>query len=374
MLSTLKAQLATMIATLHSQGKIYSGIFVGDGLHLLYLLFAINIAWALINIILDQDSMHHAVAKLTRSIVIFMFVLGVLNFWTTDKKAGDSWLAFSVQDTFMGLSQGLADKIAAVSGGGDAVGNVIDKMGTSIVNTLAMPGSRLVGNGGAAATPGAVDPSVAFCAGNTCNQAQLDKLKQQEANAPSIIQTVVGWTVGGNGVMALILSEIIMFGIAFILILCTAMIIFTILVGDIMIYVGLTFGPILLPFLLLPQLQITRQLPTGWFDLALGGVFYKAVALVIVGLASSCLDFSAAGSIPAGGGEASIMMSTVMMVFFAVLLKDMISGVGSIVSKLVGGASVSGGGVEAAASFVAGALSQKLGGKGKSTKDKTSTK
>jgi len=114
--------------------------------------------------------------------------------------------------------------------------------------------------------------------------------------------------------------------------------IFLVNAGQIMLYVGLALGPMLIPFLLIDKLSFLFD---GWLKLMISGALYKMVgalvALLAIGAINEAVKYGANA-----GTEDSIYFIALIVAFFAMLAKQLMEKADNIATALSSGGASSG--------------------------------
>lgn len=319
--TTIKQQLTQMLASLHAAGHEFAGMFVADGMALLAALLVLSLAWILVESMLGED-IRSTVSKAVRQIIVAGFVLAALTAWK-DPAGG---LDISVRGLFLEGSAKLTETVGKVGGGlgaagtcgGDVTCAVVDKMIAATNNVLGQP--------------------LAISFTQLTAGGMIDTIMPGWAYMKSLF----GKEEKKDGMFSPLLAMLTSYATAAVLMFALAAYVFALNVGDVMMVVGLTFGPLLLPFLLVPRLPLFGNLAGGWFNLALSGAFYKAVAAVVGFSTLGAMDFVLSNSIAPAGTEAGkagaggVLMAAVTMLFFAWLLKQMLGAVSDMVRAMIG--------------------------------------
>ncbi len=115
--------------------------------------------------------------------------------------------------------------------------------------------------------------------------------------------------------------------------------IFTINAGEVMLYVGLALGPMLIPFLLIDKLSFLFD---GWLKLMVSGALYKMVgvlvALITMGAIKEVADYGSKAT-----PDDSIYFLSLMIVFFAMLAAKLMEKADDIATTLSNGGTSAGG-------------------------------
>lgn len=116
--------------------------------------------------------------------------------------------------------------------------------------------------------------------------------------------------------------------------------VFVLNAGQIMLYLGLALGPILIPFLLIPNLSF---LFNGWLRFMIAASLFKIIAVLVALLALGTIDQISIYAMHMKSKDESMIFLSLMVLFFAMLGKQMMGMVDNISSSLASGGANSGG-------------------------------
>ena len=107
-----------------------------------------------------------------------------------------------------------------------------------------------------------------------------------------------------------------------------------------MLYVGLALGPILIPFLLIPNLSFMFN---GWLRFMISAALYKVIAVLVALLALGAINKVADYSANLATKDESIIFLSLMVLFFAMLGKQLMGLADNMATSLATGGANSGG-------------------------------
>lgn len=116
--------------------------------------------------------------------------------------------------------------------------------------------------------------------------------------------------------------------------------VFVLNAGQVMLYIGLALGPILIPFLLIPNLSF---LFNGWLRFMISAALYKIIAVLVALLALGTINQIATYSASMATKDESIIFLSLMVLFFSMLGKQLMGLADNIASSLATGGANSGG-------------------------------
>lgn len=112
--------------------------------------------------------------------------------------------------------------------------------------------------------------------------------------------------------------------------------VFVINAGQVMMYVGLALGPILIPFLLIPK---TSFLFDGWLKFMIAASLYKVVAVIVGLLAMGTITTIVTYSVQSSTASESLIFLSLMILFYSILAQKMMGLADNIASSLATGGS-----------------------------------
>lgn len=134
-------------------------------------------------------------------------------------------------------------------------------------------------------------------------------------------------------------SVILLLIAAFFILLSLVTFVFVINAGQVMMYVGLALGPILIPFLLIPKLSFLFD---GWLKFMIAASLYKVVAVIVGLLAMGTINAIVTYSVQSSTASESLIFLSLMILFYSILAQKMMGLADSIASSLATGGSSAG--------------------------------
>ena len=126
---------------------------------------------------------------------------------------------------------------------------------------------------------------------------------------------------------------------AFFILMSLVTFVFVINAGQVMMYVGLALGPILIPFLLIPKLSFLFD---GWLKFMIAASLYKVVAVIVGLLAMGTIGTIVTYSVQSSTASESLVFLSLMILFYAILAQKMMGLADDIASSLATGGSSAG--------------------------------
>ena len=126
---------------------------------------------------------------------------------------------------------------------------------------------------------------------------------------------------------------------AFFILMSLVTFVFVINAGQVMMYVGLALGPILIPFLLIPKLSFLFD---GWLKFMIAASLYKVVAVIVGLLAMGTITTIVTYSAQSSTASESLIFLSLMILFYSILAQKMMGLADNIASSLATGGSSAG--------------------------------
>ena len=123
---------------------------------------------------------------------------------------------------------------------------------------------------------------------------------------------------------------------AFFILMSLVTFVFVINAGQVMMYVGLALGPILIPFLLIPKLSFLFD---GWLKFMIAASLYKVVAVIVGLLAMGTINAIVTYSVQSSTASESLIFLSLMILFYSILAQKMMGLADNIASSLATGGS-----------------------------------
>lgn len=138
----------------------------------------------------------------------------------------------------------------------------------------------------------------------------------------------------------LLTAKIIILVAAFFIMWSLLTFVFVLNAGQIMLYIGLAIGPILIPFLIIQSLSF---LFNGWLRFMIAAALFKIIAVLVALLALGTIDEITNYAMHMNTKDESMIFLSLMVLFFAMLGKQMMGLVDNISASLSSGGANSGG-------------------------------
>ena len=123
---------------------------------------------------------------------------------------------------------------------------------------------------------------------------------------------------------------------AFFILMSLVTFVFVINAGQVMMYVSLALGPILIPFLLIPKLSFLFD---GWLKFMIAASLYKVVAVIVGLLAMGTINAIVTYSVQSSTASESLIFLSLMILFYSILAQKMMGLADDIASSLATGGS-----------------------------------
>lgn len=153
-----------------------------------------------------------------------------------------------------------------------------------------------------------------------------------------------GGTVGGAiadvvlfDPINVLISTVLLIIAAFFILWSLLTFVFILNAGQVMMYVGLALGPILIPFLLVPNLSF---LFNGWLRFMISASLYKVIAVIVGLLTMSTIDQIVNYS---ASVQENLIFMSLLILFFAMLGKQLMGLADNMASTMATGGANSGG-------------------------------
>lgn len=135
----------------------------------------------------------------------------------------------------------------------------------------------------------------------------------------------------------ILISTVILLVAAFFILWSLLTFVFILNAGQVMMYVGLALGPILIPFLLIPNLSFLFD---GWLKFMISAALYKVIAVLIGLLAMGAIN-QVVGY--AASVQENLIFMSLLILFFAMLGKQLMGLADNMASAIASGGANSGG-------------------------------
>lgn len=248
-----------------SAGASMAGNLVPTGLEIFGVLVGIRLLWMWLQYML-MDRHFHALAG---RLVFLTIRIGIVGLLLSSYLTG----AFSLKTVVVDGSNYLSQKLTGMQGdsifsqGATQINGIIAKLDTTTFTTQG------------AATAGGVDlgnPSSGWDTASQPQQGWFDAAKNWFENKLAVFTGLMSTVIFGVAEFALVLVLVIYTG--------------TYMVGTMMMYIGIAFGPFFIPWWMLENVPVLSSLPEGWFKFTLSASLYKVVAAVMIAMMGGVTD------------------------------------------------------------------------------------
>lgn len=306
-LQSLDAAGQGMIGTLGGTG--------GLGFQLLGVIFGIMFFYNMIIFLLEGNG--RIMVDITKLTITWVILASMLAAWTSPASEG-FMKNTSVTGFFVNTIPGLANSF---TGGTNPTATIVDKHVSAMGNVFKV----------------------------------LMKEKSFEAEAPegqrSVSERVMNFADGMafnikqsfnliSDISGTFVSFFILVLAAFFILWSLLTFVFVLNAGQVMLYIGLALGPVLIPFLLIQNLSF---LFNGWLRFMISAALYKVVAVLVALLCLSTIDQITNYSANMATGDESMIFLSLMVLFFAMLGKQLMGLSDNIASTIASGGANSGG-------------------------------
>jgi len=288
----------------------------GLGFKLLATLFAIMFFYNIIMFMLDGNG-GQIMVDITKLVITFAVLSTMLVGWSS-KTPGGGVSKFTVAGFFL---RDIPDIAKRFSEGNDATPVVIAKHADSIMNLYKI-----------------LSPS----------EDNAQSISEKFKDAIPIygqMRKIFGWGEEGNAFdnapwMSILVSTVLIVLAAIFIIFSMVTFVFVINAGTVMLYIGLALGPVLIPFLLIQKLSFLFD---GWLRFMIAASLYKVVAVLVAMLTLGTVDAVVNYAHKSTGPEDSLIMMSLIILFFAMLCRQLMGLADNIASTIATGGANSGG-------------------------------
>lgn len=321
-LTAIKPVITDVLQALDAVGVSMAAAMGGIGGHgfmLLSVLFGIMFFYQVFLFMLDADS--KIMVDITKLTMTWAILAAMLAGWTSPIGGIGPTSTISVSGFFLKAIPSISEKF---TGGNDATPTIVDLHAaaiTSLFRVLSPP------------------------------EESKQKISDKLINAvpifgfSTVAHAISGIAATGNAFensdfFSKVVSVLLLLLAAFFTLWSLLTYVFVLNAGQLMMYVGLGLGPILIPFLLIPKLSFLFD---GWLKFMISASLYKVVAVMVGLLAIGTLNVIVGYANAASTSDESIIFLSLMVLFFAMLGKQMMGLADNMASSLASGGSSSGG-------------------------------
>lgn len=348
----VKDSISDVLSSLDMAGAAVAGKLGGMGglgFKLLGILFVIMFLYNVIIFMLEGNG--RIMVDITKLVIKWVIIGSMLVAWTSPASTG-VMRDVSVAGFFTKIIPDLANSFTP--GGVDPTPEIVDKHVAAFWNVF-----RILDMKSALNTPNLNMPNYSTVTGVPVNKVTVTGVSMENIRASwKTMSNFIGETydsayknlteIGSAMNPVTIIKEMLEGFISLLIICLTAFFIlwslltfvFILNAGQVMLYVGLAVGPILIPFLLIDQLNF---LFNGWLRFMISAALYKVIAVIIGVIALGTIDYIVLYSQSVNAGTDSPIFLSLMVLFYAMLGKQLIGLSDNISSSLAGGGGSSGG-------------------------------
>lgn len=329
--------LSNVLEALDMAGRDMIGVLGGAGglgFQLLGILLVIMVLYHMIIFMLDGNG--RVMVDLTKLAITWMFLASMLAAWTTPATTGGVMKDVSVAGFFLNAIPSIADKFTKNQ---NATQVIVDKHVAAMGNAF-----------------------------KVILKEQQYEPKPDEGLGSKIInygknwvQEKIQWAFIVEDAVGLIISTLILIVASGFILWSLLTFVFVLNAGQVMLYIGLAIGPILIPFLLIPKLSFLFD---GWLRFMISAALYKIIAVLVALLALGTIDHIATYSANMATKDESIIFLSLMVLFFAMLGKQLMGLADNISTSLSSGGANSGGAGDSSKLVMFGSRMGGGGGKG----------
>jgi len=285
----------------------------GIGFKLLGILFGIMFFYKVCLFMIDTSQ--EIIVDVTKMLISFVIISAMLVGWTSPVKG------VSVSGFFLNTIPAVA---SVFTDGNDPTVEIVD------LHSNAIKGLYKV-----------ISPA-------SDNQKSVLEKMSDSIPAVSLARSIAGSVKNGGSVMGAVvesalspintlISVVLLLIAAFFILWSLLTFVFVLNAGQVMMYVGLAIGPILIPFLLIPNLSF---LFNGWLKFMISAALYKVIA-VLVGLISIGVINQVVAY--ANVVQEDLIFMSLLVLFFAMLGKQLMGLADNMASAIASGGANSGG-------------------------------
>lgn len=348
----LKEGVSNVLSSLDMAGAAVAGKLGGmDGLgfKLLGILFVTMFLYNFILFMLEGNG--RIMVDITKLTIKWVILASMLAAWTSPASTG-VMRDVSVAGFFTKVIPDLANSFTP--GGADPTPEIVDKHVAAFWNVF-----RILDMKSALTTPNLSMPNYSTVTGVPVNKVTVDGVSMENIRASwKTTSTFMGETYDsayknlaeiGDALNPFVAIKEALEGFVSLLIICLTSFfilwslltfVFILNAGQVMLYVGLAVGPILIPFLLIENLSF---LFNGWLRFMISAALFKVIAVIIGVIVMGTIDYIVLYSQSVNAGTDSPIFLSLMVLFYAMLGKQLMGLSDNIASSLASGGGSSGG-------------------------------
>lgn len=313
--TSIKPVLSNVLQAMDAAGASMAGTLGGAGgwgFTLLGVLFGMMFFYYVVLFMLDSNS--GIFVDMTKLTITWALLAAVLIGWSSPTGGSGPTSSISVSGFFLKAIPAMSEKF---TGGEDPTPKIVDMHTQAIMSLYKV-----------------LSPD------QMKSQTIMDRL----ANAVPILGFSEGYGLtksaaglgdtASPGFLSTIITVLILFVAAGFILWSLLTFVFVLNAGQMMIYIGLAVGPMLIPFLLVPKLSFLFD---GWLKFMISASLYKVIAVLVGLLAMSTVGQVVEYSNTVAGAGESIIFLSLMILFFAMLGKQMMGLADNIATSLASG-------------------------------------
>ncbi|MET3448269.1 type IV secretion system protein [Ralstonia sp. 1138] len=308
--------LQTGLAAISTEGAGMASSLLTTGLAIFGALAGVRLLWMWLQYLLEDRDFD----DLSQRLIWLAIRLGIVGMLLTTYLGG----ALSIKSVIVDGSSYLSQQMTGLSGddifshGATQISAIIQKMDDSTIVTqgAAKPTPATPLDGGAATA-------------NAPQQGWLDSMKNWWDSKLSVFTSLIstGIGIGTKIVLAILLA------------IYTAVY----MVGVVMMYIGIAFGPFFIPWAVLENVPVLSSLPEGWFKFTFSSAIFKVVAAAMLkmlgGTVTTLTDQVAYLNSTGSAAMGYDITAAIGVLIFALLIGLLLICVPSIANGLMTGSS-----------------------------------
>lgn len=292
----------------------------GFGFKLLCILFGVMFFYYIVIFMIEGGN--RIMVDLTKLLLTWALLASMLIGWTGATGGEGPMSSVSVKEFFLVAIPSIADEF---TGGRDPTAEVVDKHVQAIgaLYTFLSPPEN-------------------------SSQSIVDKIINvvPMVGFSAIAHYAMGTEATGNalenaGWLSILVSTVLVILSAFFVLWSLMTFVFVLNAGQMMMYVGLAIGPILIPFLLIPKLSFLFD---GWMKFMISASLFKVIAVLVGLLAMAIVDGIVRYSVDTSTASENLIFLSLMILFFSMLGKHMMGMADNIAQALATGGTSAGDG------------------------------
>jgi hypothetical protein len=282
----------------------------GWGFTLLGVLFAMMFFYNVFLFMLDSNA--RVMVDLTKLTITWALLSALLIGWTAPMGGSGPTSSVSVSGFFLKAIPSMAEKF---TGGEDPTPKIVDMHANAIMNLYKVLSPK--------------QDSTQSISDRLVNAVPIFGFSQ-------VVHFATGSTNTDNqpGMFSVLISVVLLLIAAFFILWSLLTFVFVLNAGTMMLYVGLGIGPMLIPFLLVPKLSFLFD---GWLKFMISASLYKVIAVMVGILSIGTVDVIVRYSNSVAGAGESVIFLSLMILFFAMLGKQMMGLADNIATSLASG-------------------------------------